>query len=362
MKRVSKFVLSFIVVLAFAAGGVFGTQMLLSGEEQGSGSDGAGRQPTRVNVTSPSMRTIEDTVSAVGTLRPVRSVELVSNAPGRVASVPVSSGQEVEEGALLIQLDDRATRATLVEAEATLSEAQQNFQRIEQLTDSNIAAEASLEEARARLSRAEAVVMMARADLEDRAITAPFAGTLGVIDTEPGSFLQSGVSVARLSDLTAVEVSLSVPERYFERVQEGQALIVTTPAYPGESFEGHVTLRAPEINLGSRSLEIRAEINNPDRRLVGGMFANSQLVLDTYEGIVIPDDAIISEGLTTYVYTVVDGAAQRTEIDIGASLGALTEVREGLSEEDRVVIAGWDQLSDEAPVEIDETVGREGLE
>lgn len=362
MKRVSKFLISFIVVVAFAAGGVFGTRALLSGKEQGTGGYGEGRQSTRVNVTSPRMQTIEDAISAVGTLRPVRSVELVANAPGRVTSVPVSSGQEVEQGALLIQLDDRATRAALVEAEATLSEARQNFQRIEQLTDSNIAAEASLEEARARLSRAEAGVMMARADLEDRAITAPFAGTLGVIDTEPGSFVQSGVSVARLSDLSAVEVSLSVPERYFERVQQGQALIVTTPAYPEESFEGRVTLRAPEINLGSRSVEIRAEIDNAEGRLVGGMFANSRLVLDSYEGMVIPDDAIISEGLTTYVYTVEDGTAQRTEIDIGASLGALTEVREGLGAQDRVVIAGWDQLSDDAPVEIDGTVAREGLE
>ena len=204
--------------------------------------------------------------------------------------------------------------------------------------------------------------MRARADLEDRAITAPFSGTLGVIDIEPGSFVQSGVAVTRLSDLSAVEVSLSVPERYFERVREGQALIVTTPAYPEESFEGRVTLRAPEINLGSRSVEIRARLDNPEGRLVGGMFANSRLVFETYEGLVIPDDAIISEGLTTYVYTVRDGTARRTEIDIGTSLGALTEVREGLSAEDRVVVAGWDQLSDQAPVEIDEDVAREGLE
>ncbi|MEM5471607.1 efflux RND transporter periplasmic adaptor subunit [Hoeflea sp. AS60] len=362
MTRVLKFVISFIVVLAFAAGGVFGTQLLLSSEEAGSGDVGSGRQPTRVGVTSPQAQTIEDAVSAVGTLRPVRSVELVSNAPGRVTSVPVASGQQVEEGALLIQLDDRATRAALVEAEATLSEARQNFERIEQLADSNVAADASLEQARATLSRAEAAIMTARADLDDRAITAPFAGTLGVIDTEPGSFIQSGVPVTKLSDLSAVEVSLSVPERYYDRVQQGQALFITTPAYPGESFEGRVTLRAPEINLGSRSLEIRAEIDNPDRRLVGGMFANSRLVLDTYQGIGIPDDAIISEGLTTYVYRVEDGNAERTEIEIGTSLGALTEVREGLSADDRVVIAGWDQLSDGAPVVIDENVAREGLE
>lgn len=362
MSRVLKFVISLVVVLAFAAGGLFETQVLLSSKEAGSGGDAAGPQPTRVGITTPQTRSIEDAVSTVGTLRPIRSVELVANAPGRVTEVPVTSGQQVEEGALLIQLDDRATRAALAQAQATLSEAQQDFQRIEQLADNNVATDASLEEARGRLSRAEASMMMAQADLDDRAITAPFAGTLGVIDTEPGSFIQSGVAVTRLSDLSAVEVSASIPERYFDRVVEGQTLVVTTPAYPGESFEGRVTLRAPEVNLGSRSVEIRAVIDNPDRRLVGGMFANSQLVLDTYEGIAIPDDAIISEGLTTYVYTVKDGNAARTEIEVGSSLGALTEVRDGLSAEDRVVVAGWDQLTDGAPVEIDDDGAREGLE
>ena len=361
MTRVLKFLILGLVIVVFAAGGVFGTQALL-GRESGDGDDDAAPQPSRVGVTSPRMQTIEDTVSAVGTLRPVRAVDLVSNAPGRVTRVPISSGQHVEAGDVLIQLDDRAVRAALSEAEATVSEARQDFDRIEQLVDSNVATEARLEEARARLSRAQAALMMAQADLEDRSITAPFAGTLGVIDTEPGAFIQSSVAVTRLSDLSAVEVSVSLPERYFDKVVEGQTLVVTTPAYPDETFEGKVTLRTAAIDLATRSFEIRAVIDNPDGRLVGGIFANSHLVLDTYEGLAIPDDAIISEGLGTYVYRVADGKAARTEIQVGASLGALSEVRDGLDAADKVVVAGWDQLTDGAPVEIDKDVDREGLE
>ncbi len=322
--------------------------------------DGGAGQATPVDVTRPETRQIEDAVTAVGTLLPVRSVALVPDAPGRVTAVPVSSGQRVEAGALLIQLDDRAARAALADAEATLSEARQELARVEQLAGSNVAADARLEAARATFGRAEAAAMMAQANLEDRAITAPFAGKLGVIDTEPGTFLDGSTPITRLLDLSTVEVAVSLPERYFERVMPGQTLMVTTPAYPGDTFEGEVTVRAPEIDLGSRSFALRAKIDNADGRLLGGMFANSSLVLGTYEGLAIPDDAIISEGLSSYVFTVRDGTATRTEIEVGTSLGALTEVRDGLDPDDLVVVAGWDQLSDGAPVEVVETISSPG--
>jgi membrane fusion protein (multidrug efflux system) len=173
------------------------------------------------------------------------------------------------------------------------------------------------------------------------------------------TYLDGTSPVTRLLDLSTVEVRASLPEQHFDRVEPGQTLQVTTPAYPGETFEGRVTLRAPEIDQGTRNFEIRAEIDNSDARLAGGMFAHVRLLLETYDGIVIPDAAIISEGLESYVYTVADGVATRTDIDPGRSLGELTEVREGMNLDDRVVVAGWDQLSDGSEVDI---TGREASE
>ena len=352
MTRMLKVIAGLAVVLLFALAGVSGTQALLSVQETETG--GRPSNATRVAVTSPEQRRMENVVTATGTIRPDRSVELVPNAPGRVTGVPVSSGERVAKGDLLVQLDDRAARAALAEAEATLAEARQAYDRIERLAESNAAAESQLEGARANLQRAEAAEMAARADLEDRAITAPFAGTLGVIDTEEGAYLDGATPVTRLSDLSSVEVSASLPERYFENVKPGQTLRVTTPAYPGETFEGRITVRAPEIDRDTRSFEIRAEIANPDRRLAGGMFAHSRLLLGSYDGLTIPDAAIISEGLKSYVYTVADGTATRTDIEPGKSFGTLTEVRRGMSLGDRVVVAGWDGLSDGAAVSVEE--------
>ncbi|MBJ3762115.1 efflux RND transporter periplasmic adaptor subunit [Maribius pontilimi] len=360
--RVFKILVGCLIVLALGAVGLLGTDKLLAALAPSSQGQDRGAQATRVGVTSPRMQRVEDTVSAVGTIRPIRSVMLVPNASGRVTAVNVTSGEMVDAGDLLVQLDDRAERAAVTEAEATLSEAQQNLDRIDELQERNVSAEARLEQARAAFLRAEAALTTARAAVEDRAITAPFGGTLGLIDIEQGAMLDSSVPVTTLSDLSIVEVSAALPERYFGSITADQAMIITTPAYPDREFQGQVTVRALQVDLGSRSFEIRARFDNADGQLAGGMFANARIVLDTYDGLAIPDDAIISEGLTTYVYTVADGKAARTEIDVGASLGALTEVRDGLEMEDRVVVAGWDQLSDGATVEIDQDYAREGLE
>ncbi len=358
--RPVKIFIGFCLVLACAAAGIFGTQFLLSAPESEGDSDS--RQAIRVDVTTPQRRDADEQVTGIGSLRAIRRVDIVPNTAGRITAFPVSSLETVEQGDLLIQLDDRTERAALAEAEATFDEAEQDFARIEQLADSNAAAQAQLEQARATLRRAEASVMTARTATDERTITAPFAGTLGVIEAEVGGFLEAGTSVTRLSDLTAVEVIFALPEQYFDRVAPGQSIDLTTPAYPDETFSGEVTLRSREIDLGTRTFEIRAQIDNPDQRLVGGMFASTRLVLDTYEAIAIPDDAIISEGLSTYVYTVQDDTANRTSVETGQSLGDLTEITDGLSADDRVVVAGWDQLSDGAPVEIGEEIAAEDAE
>ncbi|WP_216644246.1 efflux RND transporter periplasmic adaptor subunit [Palleronia sp. THAF1] len=359
MSKLIKILLGICLVAAFAFGGIWSARQLTAQDTPDGGEQGGGSDATQVGVASPLERRIEDDLSGVGTLRAIRAVDLMPAASGRVTEVRISSGDTVSEGDILIQLDDRAERAALNDAEATLAETRSDFQRFEELSESNTAAEARVEETRAAFRRAEAAVSSARAALEDRTITAPFDGTVGLLDIEPGSFLAQDAIVTTLFDLSAVEIRLSLPERYFDQVEAGQTVTMTTPAYPDATFEGTVAVRASQIELATRSFDVRARIDNPERRLVGGMFANARLVLDTYDALAIPDDAIISEGLTTFVYTVTDDTAARTKITPGRSIGALTEVREGLAEDDRVVIAGWDDLSDGDAVEIDEDYGQE---
>lgn len=362
MKRYLKTAGGIAAIALFGVAGLYGTDAILpDGAAQGSTGGGEAR-PTRVAVAQAEQRRIEETVTAVGTLRPIRHVDLRPAVPGRVVEVGVASGARVTAGDLIVQLDPKAERAALAEAEATLRESQRNFERIEELAASNTAAEDRLDAARATLSRAEAAVNRAEAALEDRRVTAPFDGTLGLIDTDPGEYVDPQTSIAALSDLSRMQADVALPERYYDRIEPGQPVAIQVPAYRDETFEGEITVRAPEVSAASRSFDVRAEVANPERRLVGGMFARTRIVLGTYEGLAVPDDAVIGEGLSSYVFTVTDGTAERREIQLGASVGSRTEVVEGLDAGADVVVAGWDTLSDGAPVTVGEGVPDEGLE
>ncbi|MEQ6249295.1 efflux RND transporter periplasmic adaptor subunit [Sulfitobacter sp. HNIBRBA3233] len=355
MKAFFKVLAGSLVVAFFALAGLFGTEYFLSSRSDAAQNRQGQSQAVRVGLATPQERQIADAVRGVGTLMAIRTVDMVPSASGRVTQVPVVSVQEVSAGDLIVQMDDRAERAALNDANATLEEARQDLRRFEELAESNTTAEARLEQARARFQRAEAAVMRAEAELDDRRLVAPFDGTIGLIDVEPGAFLSGDTPVTRLSDLSVMEVEVGLPERYYDQVAPGQPVEITTPAFASRTFSGSVTARAPQIDLNTRSFVVRAEIDNSDGKLVGGMFADARVILGESEGLAIPDDAIISEGLTSYVFTVVDGTARRTEITPGVSVGELTAVSGSLAKDDRVVVAGWDNLSDGAAVEIDES-------
>lgn len=211
-------------------------------------------------------------------------------------------------------------------------------------------------------NRAESEVARAEAALADHRITAPFDGTLGLIDLDPGAWLTPETPLTRLSDLSVVEVEIALPERYYDRVEPGQTISLTVPAYPDATFEGAVTVRDSAISPASRSFDIRAEIDNAERRLTGGMFARTQLVFGTGDALTLPDDAIISEGETTFVYIVEDGQAVRREVSLGGSAGERTVVTEGIGADDRIVVTGWSNLRDGAPVDVADNVAREALQ
>ncbi len=368
MRQLFRIAAGAVVVAGLGAAGLFGTEYLLSrpgnaGQSAGNaGGGGGGGRAARVGVAQPERREIETAVTAVGTIMPSRAVEVTPAVSGRVVAVPVTSGAKVAQGDTLVALDAEAEEAALAGAEASRDEARQNLSRVEQLAQANTAAEQRLEQARAAFARAEAEVMAAWAALDDRKVTAPFAGTLGLIDVDPGAYVSAANPLTMLSDLSVVQVDMALPERYFSRVAPGQRVSLTVPAYPDASFEGLVTVRDSAVSPGSRSFDVRAEIDNSDRRLVGGMFAEARLVFDSYDGLAVPDDAIVSEGPDTFVYVVADGQARRRDVALGGSVGSLTEITEGLEPEARVVVAGWDNLRDGAPVEVAEDMAREGLE
>ena len=350
MAKAIRWIVGLLVVAAFAGAGVYGTRYLTGTQSEPAAKQE--RSARRIAVSTPQRRNLEDRYLAVGTVLPLRSIELRPLAAGRVVSAPVSSGDQLSEGDLVFELDSRAARAELANAEASFEEARQELERFEELEDRNISSEARIETVRAAYRRAEAALQLRRANLDDRRLLAPFDGVIGAYDLDPGEYIDPATVVSTLQDLSAVEAEFALPERYFARARKGQTVRLSARPYPDRRFIGEVDFVSPTIAEGSRSFDVRVRVDNDDRALASGMFVDAELVFETYEGLTVPDDAVISEGSATYVFTVEDGRASRTDIALGQSFDGQSEIVDGLNEEAEVVVTGWDNLSDGAPVEI----------
>lgn len=353
-----------LVLVAGAAGGILGSGEVLDrlAPETADARGGGGRpeQAALVGVAPVDRETMRETVEAVGTIRATQAIDVVPMSAGRIVEIGFDAGEEVEEGQLLVQLDDRVEQARLKEMQATLVEAEQAFSRAQKLQEQNYAPEARFEEARANLLRAEAAVDQAENALEDQAVRAPFAGTTGLVEVEKGQRIDTGTTITTLDDLSEVEVTFSVPEVFFPRIDRGQSVLLHSRAFGGRTFEGEVSEIDARISPRSRAFRVRATIPNEDRALRTGMFMSIELVLEEREAITVPEEAVISEGDASYVFTVADNRAERREVRTGVWRDGQVEVVEGLEDDATIVTSGLQSLEDGASVSLKEAVDEGG--
>jgi membrane fusion protein (multidrug efflux system) len=335
------------VTVAAVAGGWFAVEAALAPDDENA--QDAPSEATRATVAALEARTLRDVARSIGTVLPRRSIEVTPTVAGRVTEVLFAPGERVAENEVLFRLDDAAQRAALAEAEATVRETRDEFSRVEELVARDVQAEATLEAARAAFLRAEARVEAARVALDDRRVTAPFAGVIGLSDLDPGERVDPDTVVATLDDLSEVRIEFPLPERYYDRLRRGQLVVVTGDGFAGP-VEARVDVVAPRVTPQTQSFDLWAVARNDDRALVGGMLADVEVVFDEREGLTAPEEAILDQGDETYVFVVEDGRARRKPVELGLRQEGRIEVI-GLEPDAAIVVSGLANLSDGDAVE-----------
>ncbi|WP_416395109.1 efflux RND transporter periplasmic adaptor subunit [Allohahella sp. A8] len=341
----------FITLLAGAA--IFGFQTLYHQDEAETRRE---KQPRVVNVVSPVLASVSDRVTAVGTLRSRQQIELTSEVSGRIVELNFEPGQQVQKVQLLVRLSDRQAKADLQVADATLEDARRQYQRASRLRSNNSISQSQLDALRTQLEVAEAQQVAASTRLADHRIEAPFAGTVGLRDLSVGAYLNIGDSVATLDATGPMELNFSVPERFLGAVSQGQALSATSAAFPDETFRGTLAELGSRLDELSRTLPVKALIDNPDGRLKPGLFMSVSLILRERDSLVIPEQAVLVQGRHAYVFVVEGNKATRTRVVLGSREPGQVEVASGLSTGHQVVVTGQDRLSsgDLVTIQVDE--------
>jgi HlyD family secretion protein len=311
--------------------------------------------------------------------------------PGRLAYLGVSEGSHVTEGQVIARLDNAdytayvgqaeaaiaSEQATLIEAQADRDELQrearrahdvraQNPQLISQqdaeLADSKAAqGEARVAAQAARVRAAQAALAVARANLDNTLIHAPFTGTVLRKDAEVGEVVAPSVgggltrgAVVTMADLATLEVEVDVNEAYISRIRSGQPSRITLDAYPDTSFRGAVRLVVPTADRQKATVQVKVSIRDHDPRILPEMGARVEFLEAARANagpalrprVTVPADGVHSDGGQTIVWLVKDGRLERRVVDAGPTSGGLREVRSGLVGGETLLVGGVENPAD----------------
>ncbi|MFB9951822.1 efflux RND transporter periplasmic adaptor subunit [Rhizobium puerariae] len=333
---------------AQAAGGQGGGQ----GSGQGAGPRGQGQggnRATTVVVQPVRIGTVNDRLSAIGSSEAIQSVVVMPQASGTIHEIMVSSGQKVVKGQVLARLDDDEQIIERDKAQVTLKSAQEksasykNLQSVSRLDvlDAQIAEQA----AKLALSTAEL-------NLRRRDIAAPIDGIAGIVAVNIGDNVTTQTSIVTLDDRSAILVDFWAPERFAVAIEPGQPVEASSIARPGQVFSGKVDAIDNRIDPASRTMRIRARVENPSDLLRAGMAFSVGMRFSGEKYPAVDPLAVQWDGEGSYVWRVVDNKSAKARVRVVQRNPDSVLVEAQLAEGDRVVTEGLQRVREGAPVRI----------
>lgn len=317
---------------------------------QGGRGGGGGGRVANVITTPVTFAVINDTLTAIGEGTPVRSVTITTAAAGELVEIAVRAGEVVEGGALIARFDDAAERIEHAGAELAVADAQATLQRTQSLASGSLVATTALSAAQLAADNAELALRNAQVALDRRRVTSPIAGTVGLIRVSAGNYVPAQTTITTIDDTSSILLDFWVPERYAAQLTPGMAVGVSAIALPGERFTGDVTAVDNRIDPASRTLQIQAEIPNPDGQLRAGMSLTATMNFPGEQYAVVNPLAILWSAEGSYVWKYQGGVATRVMAEIVQRNSDGVLVRADLQADDAIITEGILQLREGARV------------
>ena len=293
---------------------------------------------------------IANQISITGTLMPAESALLSAQISGLIEDIYFREGEWVKKGQTLLKLDDRQWVVQKEKLAAQLETAKKDLERKRELLAIKGISQAEVDDAELLIETIVADQKELAVRIDYAVIRAPFSGMVGLRNVSPGSYLSAGDPVARLVQVDPLKLEFNVPERYADQVREGQ--IVRFSLSNDETiYEARVYATEPVINESTRSLRIRAQVPNRDRKLIAGAFTQVNLTLDSIpDALLIPPETVVPVLNDQVVYRIKNGMVEEVIVKPGIRLPRLIQIEAGLSVGDTIMVSGLLQAKNGLPV------------
>ena len=346
-------------------GGLFGFKAFLGGAIRKSIS-AQGIPPQTVSTAKAQFTEWQGEFQAVGTLRAVRGADLAPELPGLITAIHFQSGQEVAEGAPLVQLNNESDVAKLQSLMAAVELAETIYDRDQKQLAIQAVSQAVVDADAATLKSAKAQVAEQRALVAKKLVRAPFAGRLGIRAVDVGQYVNAGTKLVTLQALDPVYVDFFAPQKSLGRIALGQKIVLRTDAFQGQQFPGEVSSIDPKVDPATRNVQVRATVRNAKRSLLPGMFATVVIASGGPQRfLTLPQTAVSYNPFGDTVFVVEESkgkddtvalVAQQKFVTTGEARGDQVAILSGIKEGDTVVTAGQIKLRSGIPVIVNNAI------
>lgn len=279
-------------------------------------------------------------VYATGAVAPLSRYDLKAQVAGTVTAISARDGDAVKAGDVLITLQNDSLQRALRYAENDLTIARATFERIQQGYAPNVK-DTDIRQAESQLAQAQATLQARLDQVSELRVKAPISGIVIAPPPAAGLPVNSGTTLFVIADPAKMHMVVPVDELDVMQVKSGQRAIVTVDAIPGKVFAGTVAKVASEgaTRDGIANYDVTVSIDDTTD-LKGSMTGTATIVLAQKQNVlVVPSEAIRTEGRQRYVNLVKEGVPTRQNVTVGISSGRVTEIIEGLKEGDVVALS-----------------------
>ncbi len=356
-----------MLVLAGAVfGGIFGFQAF-KGHMMKKFMSSMGNAPQTVSTINAGYQEWLPQLEAVGSLRAINGVEVSPEVSGTVAALNFKQGEDIKKGKVLVELVADSDIARLHSLQAASALAKTTFERDKQQFEFKAVSQQVLDIDKANLMQADAAVVEQQAMVNKKYIHALFSGRVGIRQVSVGQYLNAGTPVVSLQALDPIYLDFSVPQQNISMIHAGQKVSASTDAYPGEQFDGKISVINPEVDTGTLNVKVRAELKNPQHRLLPGMYATVDISTGKPQRyITLPQTAVTYNPYGNIVFLAEQQGTddkgkpklivKQVFVTTGDTRGDQVAVLKGVKEGDVVVTAGQVKLHNGSPVTINNDI------
>ncbi len=280
-------------------------------------------------------------------IRPYKEIMITPAASGvRVDKILVDVGDNVKEGQLVATLDPTQYNQQMT----SLKNLRADYARLESVYKAGGISLQTLDQTKTNLMIQEEVAKNLKTNIE---VLSPISGVITARNTEAGNLFVAQ-PILNVMQINRLKVMADIPEIYFPDVKVGMPVTITTEVYPGEMFEGKVSLIAPAISSDTRTFSVEVTLPNSSERLRPGMFARATFAMRSKDGVMVPDVAVQKQIGTDdrFVYVNNNGVAERRGVNVGRLVGDRYDILSGVEAGEQVITTAFSRISNGKAIEI----------